>query len=97
MNEQTRDRHSVNCYFCGEEGDEREWTTHADPYNGGDGGVICPNCLGSEVTKGMYEFTVTLAGYGSTPTEAWEDVCDSLANDYGTTPDDDLWTFSKED
>ena len=44
MDERTRDRHSVNCYFCGEEYDERDCVC-ADPYNGNDGGSICPTCL----------------------------------------------------
>jgi hypothetical protein len=37
------ERHSVNCYFCGKLGDEREWMP-ADVYNGGDGGSICSDC-----------------------------------------------------
>lgn len=36
--------HSVGCYFCGTIFDEREGN-HADQYNGGDGGSICPKCL----------------------------------------------------
>ncbi len=37
------DRHSVNCYFCGELIDERDCQP-ADEYNNDDGGTICPNC-----------------------------------------------------
>ena len=43
MNERDRDRHSVKCYFCGVECDERE-VMDANPYNGGDGGSICNPC-----------------------------------------------------
>ena len=38
------DKHSVNCYFCGELFDERECIP-ADEYNDNDGGDICPDCL----------------------------------------------------
>ena len=38
------DKHSVNCYFCGKLFDEREGQ-NADPFNGNDGGDICPDCL----------------------------------------------------
>lgn len=38
-----RDRHSVGCYFCGKEFDERDGSP-ADEFNGGDGGTICPSC-----------------------------------------------------
>lgn len=38
------DRHSVNCYYCGDLADERECEP-ADEYNGNDGGSVCPNCL----------------------------------------------------
>ena len=44
MDDSTMDRHSVNCYFCGVEFDEREGQ-RADPYNGEDGGEICPKCI----------------------------------------------------
>ena len=37
------DKHSINCYFCGELADERECLP-ADDYNNGDGGDICPKC-----------------------------------------------------
>lgn len=37
------DRHSVGCYFCGKTFDER-LGIKADPYNGEDGGEICPDC-----------------------------------------------------
>lgn len=43
MDEQTIDRHSVNCYFCCELMDEREGFP-ADQYNHQDGGTICPKC-----------------------------------------------------
>jgi len=39
-----RDRHSVTCYFCGQEFDERDGE-NADAYNAGSGGSICPTCL----------------------------------------------------
>lgn len=38
------DSHSVNCYFCNDLVDERKCIP-ADPYNGNDGGDICPKCL----------------------------------------------------
>ena len=38
------DKHSVNCYFCGNLVDERECQP-ADDYNNNDGGDICPECL----------------------------------------------------
>ena len=37
------ERHSVNCYFCGELADERNCVP-ADNFNGNDGGDICPVC-----------------------------------------------------
>ena len=37
------DKHSVNCYFCGELVDERDCMP-ADSYNDNDGGDICPKC-----------------------------------------------------
>ena len=37
------ERHSVNCYFCGNLVDERDCLP-ADDYNGGDGGSICAEC-----------------------------------------------------
>jgi hypothetical protein len=37
------DRHSVGCYFCGKDFDEREGAP-ADGMNGGDGGTACPEC-----------------------------------------------------
>ena len=40
MGEQTRDRHSVNCYFCGEEFDERDSLGESAV----DGGSTCPDC-----------------------------------------------------
>jgi len=43
-----RDSHSVNCYFCGNEFDEREGLP-ADPYNNNDGGDICPACIRSRL------------------------------------------------
>lgn len=39
-----RDKHSVGCYFCGVEFDEREGQD-ADRFNNNDGGSICPDCL----------------------------------------------------
>lgn len=41
------DRHSVNCYFCGELVDERDCSP-ANAYNNNDGGSICPKCLGEK-------------------------------------------------
>jgi hypothetical protein len=38
------DRHSVNCYFCGDMYDERDCLP-ADDYNNNDGGSICPACM----------------------------------------------------
>ena len=37
------DKHSVNCYFCGNLFDEREGVP-ADSYNNNDGGELCPEC-----------------------------------------------------
>ena len=37
------DKHSVNCYFCNALVDERDCLP-ADPFNGGDGGDMCPRC-----------------------------------------------------
>jgi hypothetical protein len=44
MNDQAIEKHSVNCYFCGELVDERECVP-ADKHNGGDGGDCCALCL----------------------------------------------------
>jgi len=44
MNDQAVDKHSVNCYFCGELVDERDCVP-ADKHNGGDGGDCCRVCL----------------------------------------------------
>jgi len=38
-----RERHSVGCYFCGLDLDERD-AEDADDYNEGDGGYICSDC-----------------------------------------------------
>jgi len=38
-----REKHSVNCYFCGVEFDERTGVP-ADRWNGNDGGTACPSC-----------------------------------------------------
>ena len=37
------DKHSVNCYFCGELEDERN-CRNADDWNNNDGGSICEDC-----------------------------------------------------
>lgn len=39
-----REKHSVNCYFCGKEFDERDGVS-ADDMNGGDGGTACEACV----------------------------------------------------
>ena len=44
MDAKTIDRHSVNCYFCGDLVDERNCIP-ADEYNNNDGGSICPACI----------------------------------------------------
>lgn len=44
MNDKNIEKHSVNCYFCGIEFDEREGT-NADDFNDNDGGSCCPECL----------------------------------------------------
>ncbi len=41
--ERRTDRHSVNCFFCGNQADERDCTP-ADDLNDGDGGSCCPQC-----------------------------------------------------
>jgi hypothetical protein len=43
MNEQEIDKHSVNCYFCGELVDERDCVP-ADEFNDNDGGDCCRCC-----------------------------------------------------
>jgi len=43
MNKRTKDKHSINCYFCNVLADERECLP-ADNYNEWDGGDICPKC-----------------------------------------------------
>jgi FMN phosphatase YigB (HAD superfamily) len=50
MNEKTRDKHSVNCYHCTKEIDEREGYP-ADPFNNDNGGTLCYDCV-----KGLQEF-----------------------------------------
>lgn len=47
------DRHSVGCYFCGRLFDERKGRL-ADPYNGNDGGTICPECLNDRIQYVIY-------------------------------------------
>ena len=55
MNERDIDKHSVNCYFCGELVDERE-CEDADEYNDHDGGSICPKCIqGNAIGNGLSE------------------------------------------
>lgn len=44
------DKHSVNCYFCGELVDERECTP-ADDLNEKDGGSCCPKCREKKALK----------------------------------------------
>lgn len=43
MNDKEIDKHSVNCYYCGDLKDERECADAGD-YNGNDGGSICRDC-----------------------------------------------------
>ena len=43
MDDRARDAHSVGCYFCGVEFDEREGQ-EAGPFNNEDGGTICGPC-----------------------------------------------------
>ena len=39
------EKHSINCYFCGELVDERECVPNTKEYGGNnDGGEICPKC-----------------------------------------------------
>lgn len=95
MDERTRDRHSVNCYFCGEEGDEREWQ-QADKYNGNDGGHICPNCLG-KATYGRYLFTIVVSGFGYNADDAWRDACEQFSQEWGVPPDESEWEFEREE
>lgn len=42
-----------------------------------------------------YEFTITLAGYGDTPDEAWENAVEGFSLDSGETPDE--YTVEDED
>ena len=44
----TIDRHSINCYFCGELFDERECMP-ADEFNNDDGGDICEGCRQAKI------------------------------------------------
>lgn len=44
------DSHSVSCYFCGRQVDERECTP-ADDLNDNDGGDCCPDCRKSRATE----------------------------------------------
>jgi hypothetical protein len=35
-----------------------------------------------------YLFTITLAGYGNTPQEAWDDACTNFNMDWGDAPEE---------
>lgn len=35
-----------------------------------------------------HEFTITLAGYGETPEEAWQDAVEHFSDDPGSTPEE---------
>lgn len=35
-----------------------------------------------------YEFTITIAGYGKNPDEAWRDACEGFELDWGETPEE---------
>ena len=43
-----------------------------------------------------YEFKVTLAGYGETPEEAWQDAIEGFYDDPGSY-DDDEWTVQENE
>jgi len=67
MNERDIDKHSVNCYFCGDLEDERE-CMDADEFNNNDGGSICPACLQSvqndiEMAKASFKLKEEAGGY----------------------------------
>lgn len=50
-----------------------------------------------EVAKGKwgrYEFTITMAGYGNNPEEAWNDAVEGFCLDSGDFPRD--YTFEEE-
>ena len=50
------DKHSINCYFCGELVDERECYP-ADKLNNNDGGDACVDCFTQKITdEQMMEF-----------------------------------------
>jgi len=55
------DRHSVNCYFCGKQVDERDCVP-ADYYNGDDGGNQCPDCTGN-LLRVIFEVTAIFRDY----------------------------------
>lgn len=44
-----------------------------------------------------YEFNITIAGYGETADEAWEDACEGFSQDPGATPDESEYTVEDED
>lgn len=67
MNEQTIDKHSVNCYFCNRIVDERNCIP-ADEWNGNDGGECCTCCQasfaeGERVAKEVVKLKESLGGF----------------------------------
>lgn len=52
------DKHSVNCYFCGDLVDERD-CMNADEWNGYDGGSICPKCQKTVLPKNGNNISAT--------------------------------------
>ena len=44
-----------------------------------------------------YEFTITIAGYGKNPDEAWEDAVEGFVLDPGATPDKSEYKVKKVD
>lgn len=50
--------HSINCYFCSALVDERECMP-ADPYNGNDGGEVCPKCMKGMASRKIVQFALS--------------------------------------
>ncbi len=57
-------------------------------------GIDCPKI---KVGEGIYQFAITLNGYGKTPEEAWNDACNGFALDPGGVDEsNDIVSFEPE-
>jgi len=83
MNEQTIEKHSVSCYFCGELVDERECVP-ADKHNNGDGGDCCALCL----ARREVSFETIEVRRGNFKAE-WEWIGEGKSGDYDPADKDD--------